>query len=213
MRAEPQPLILASASPRRLALLCELGLPFQVIVSNVAETWDVATPPHELANVLAERKARAVAASVGTGLVLGADTMVVLDDEFLGKPEHAPDASRMLRRLSGREHDVITGLVLVDAATGTLRSGAVTSTVRLRALSDDDIAAYVATGEPLDKAGAYAIQGIGSHLIAGLEGCFTNVVGLPLCETARLLTDAGLAIAANVALCRLPDGSPCPRLV
>jgi septum formation protein len=193
-------LILASGSPRRRALLATLGLPFSVVVSDVAEDLDPALTPAEQAVTLAERKARAVAAGIPRGLVLGADTIVVLDGEILGKPGDNADARRMLRRLSGRPHEVITGVALVDAATGASRSAAVTSTVHMRPLTDEAIVAYVATGEPRDKAGAYAIQGRGAALIDRHEGSFTNVVGLPLDEVAALLRDAGLSAASPIPL-------------
>ncbi|MGH2615205.1 MAG: Maf family protein [Thermomicrobiales bacterium] len=206
-------LVLASGSPRRCALLGEWGVRFDVVVSDVPETVDAGLSPARQAVALAERKAWAVASTVQNGLILGADTIVVLDNAILGKPAHDEDAVRMLGRLSGREHRVITGLALVDAASGVSRTSSVVSTVRLGALNDDEIERYVASGEPRDKAGAYAIQGLGAALIAGLDGCYTNVVGLPLCETASLLTAAGLVVSATPPVCRLPDGTPCPRLV
>jgi septum formation protein len=154
-----------------------------------------------------------VATRLEAGIVLGADTMVVLGGQVLGKPADDADAMRMLRHLSGREHRVVTGIAVVDARSGSVRSSSVTSTVRFRTLSDGEIGRYVATGEPRGKAGAYAIQGIGAGLISALEGCFTNVVGLPLCETARLLRAAGVTANSTWPGCRLPDGPPCPRSV
>ncbi len=209
----PDPLILASGSPRRVALLAELGVPFETVVSGAPETIDPSLRPEAQAVTLAERKARAVASQLEAGIVLGADTIVVLDAEVLGKPTDDADATRMLRRLSGREHRVVTGIAVVDARTGALRSSAVASAVRFRALSDGEIAGYIATGEPCGKAGAYAIQGLGAGLVSAREGCFTNVVGLPLCETARLLTAAGIIVSSTWPGCRLPDGAPCPRSV
>jgi septum formation protein len=206
-------LILASGSPRRNELLAQLGLPFQVVVSNQPESIIPGVIPAELAVRLAELKAKAVASSVDRALVLGADTIVVLDDDMLGKPLDDADAARMLRRLSDRDHQVITGVALVDAASGTVTSRATTSTVRFHQLTDEQIAAYVATGEPHDKAGAYAIQGLGDALISSLEGCFNNVVGLPLCAVSSLLTGAGLTIPASWPGCRLPDGTLCPNTV
>jgi septum formation protein len=206
-------LTLASGSPRRLALLAELGVPFQTVVSDVPETIDPRLDPEAQAIGLAERKAQVVASRLATGIVLGADTIVVLDGGLLGKPLDDADAMRMLRRLSGREHSVVTGIAVVDASTGSVNTSAVTSKVRFRALSEREIADYVATGEPHGKAGAYAIQGLGTGLVSAREGCFTNVVGLPLCETARLLRAAGIAVSATWAGCRLPDGAPCPRSV
>jgi septum formation protein len=143
--------------------------------------------------------------------VLGADTIVTIDGDLLGKPADDAEADRMLRRLSGREHSVVTGVALVDAETGSRQTSAVTSLVRFWALSDEEIAAYVASGEPRHKAGAYAIQGLGADLIAGLSGCYTNVVGLPLCEVARLLTHIGVTVPASWRGCRLPNGERCPR--
>jgi septum formation protein len=209
----PNPLILASGSPRRVVLLGELGVPFETVVSDAPETIDSRLGPAAQAVALAERKARVVASQRETGIVLGADTIVVLDGELLGKPVDEADATRMLRRLSGREHRVVTGIAVVDARTGWLRTSAVSSIVRFRTLGDEEIDGYVATGEPRGKAGAYAIQGLGSGLVSALEGCFTNVVGLPLCETARLLTAAGIIVSSTWPGCRLPDGAPCPRSV
>jgi septum formation protein len=206
-------LILASGSPRRRELLGRLGVPFRVVVSNVTEVADPALTPEEQTVALARRKARAVANRLDSGNVLGADTIVVLDGALLGKPRDAADAARMLRALSGQNHRVFTGMVLVDAGSGEERISAVSTTVRFRTLRDDEIAEYIASAEPHDKAGAYAIQGLGAELVAGFDGCFSNVVGLPLCETARVLQEAGLPIAAPAPVCRLPDSSPCPRLV
>ena len=207
------PLILASGSPRRHELLGHLGIPFQIIISDIAETIAPDLPPEEQAIALAEQKARAVASGIETGIVLGADTIVVLDGKLLGKPDNDADAIDMLRLLSGRDHRVVTGIAVIDAASGSLRSSAVSSVVRFRTLSDDDIRAYVATGEPRDKAGAYAIQGLGAELVSDLEGCFSNVVGLPLCETASLLSDAGLNVRVAWTGCRQPGGERCPRQV
>lgn len=206
-------LILASASSRRRALLARLGISFRIIVSEAPETLDASLDPETQAIALALKKARAVAARLNSGLVLGADTIVALDGEALGKPRDDADAARMLRALSGRDHVVVTGVVLVDAGSGEERASAASTTVRFRPLSDDDVARYVTSGEPRDKAGAYAIQGLGGALVAGFDGCFTNVVGLPLCEASRLLETTGVPLAAAAPVCRLPDGSPCPRLV
>jgi septum formation protein len=209
----PFPLILASGSPRRVALLGELGVPFQTVVSDVPETIDPRLSPEAQTVTLAERKARSVARQLERGIVLGADTIVVLDGEMLGKPVDEADATRMLRRLSGQKHRVVTGIAVADARTDSLRSSAVVSIVRFRTLSDEAIDRYVATGEPRGKAGAYAIQGLGAGLVSTLEGCFTNVVGLPLCETARVLIAAGVVVSSTWPGCRLPDGAPCPRSV
>lgn len=202
----PPRLALASASPRRRELLASLGLPFSVRVSDVTEELDPRLPPPEQALVLAARKARAIAGRGAQGFVLGADTMVVLDGEILGKPVDDDDARRMLHRLSGQPHEVVTGVVLLDAATGAARQHAVTSVVHMKPLRAAAIAAYVATGEPRDKAGAYAIQGLGGELVERFEGCFNNIVGLPLCAVAALLTDAGFAARADWPGCSHAEG-------
>jgi septum formation protein len=207
------PLVLASGSPRRVALLAEFGVPFQTVDSDAPETIDPRLDPESQAVEIAEQKARTVASQLAAGIVLGADTIVVLDGTLLGKPVDAADATSMLHRLSGREHLVVTGIVVVDAESGLLRASAVTSVVGFRALTESEIAQYVASGEPSGKAGAYAIQGLGAGLISNLEGCFSNVVGLPICETARLLSAAGVAINPTWPGCRLPDGRLCPRSV
>jgi septum formation protein len=145
-------------------------------------------------------KARAVARewTGGPAVVLGADTEVVLDGRYLGKPRDAADAARMLRELSGRTHEVVTGLAVVyalsgwDAPSGREETLAVTTRVTMIDAGAEEIAAYVATGEPLDKAGAYAVQGLGARLVARVDGCFTNVVGLPVETTRRLLNRWGL---------------------
>jgi len=138
-------------------------------------------------------KARAVAREWTTGpaVVLGADTEVILDGRYLGKPRDATDAARMLRTLSGRTHEVITGLALVESPRGREETASVTTRVTMVAAGDEDIAAYVATGEPLDKAGAYAVQGLGGRLVARVDGCLTNVIGLPVEATRRLLAAWG----------------------
>jgi len=164
------------------------------VPSDVDETLPPG-PPAETARRLALAKARAVAARLAAGIVLGADTIVVIDGEALGKPVDAADARRMLRRLRGREHEVITGIAVVQAPGGRTAAATVVSRVRMAEYDEAAIEAYVASGEPFDKAGAYAIQGRGGALVAGLEGSFTNVVGLPLEETARLLAGFGVAVS------------------
>ena len=148
---------------------------------------------------LALRKARAVAGRRRSGLVLGADTIVVVDGDALGKPAGPAEAVAMLRRLRGRTHEVMTGVAVVDARTGGATAETVISRVTMRAYSEAEIARYVATDEPLDKAGAYAIQGVGGALVAGVEGSRSNVVGLPLTATAALLRRFGTAVSAPPA--------------
>lgn len=180
-------MILASASPRRRELLRFICPEFAVVVSGVDETLDEAPSP-AAAVALALRKARAVARA-RRGVVVGADTLVVADGVALGKPGDAEEARAMLRRLSGRPHLVITGVAVIETG-GRERSAAVVSQVFMRALSDGEIDAYVASGEPADKAGGYAIQGLGGHLVAALLGSYTNVVGLPLPAVRQLLAGA-----------------------
>jgi len=191
-------LILASASPRRRELLRTLCPDFRVMPSDLEETL-AAGSPRAAAAGLALDKARAVAARNGEGVVLGADTIVVIDGQALGKPAGPDEARAMLRRLRGREHEVITGVAVVDARTGRSEATAVVSRVRMTEYGEAEIEAYVATDEPLDKAGAYAIQGRGGALVAGLEGSFSNVVGLPLEETARMLVAFGVPVSVPSA--------------
>ncbi|HLF49108.1 MAG TPA: Maf family protein [Methylomirabilota bacterium] len=180
-------LILASASPRRQELLARLGLAFTVRPSHIAEEHPPGDPAAGIVAV-ALAKARAVAREVTEpAFILGADTEVVLDGHLLGKPGDAADAGRMLKALRGRVHEVITGVALVEAPAGREETAAVTTRVKMAGYSDAEIEAYVATGEPLDKAGAYAVQGLGARLVAEVDGCFTNVVGLPVTTTRRLL--------------------------
>ena len=182
-------LILASASPRRAALLRQAGISYRVILSNVQEEEQPQIiDPGELAISLALRKALQVAGTLTEGLVLGADTLVCRGGEILGKPVDRDDARRMLRCLSGGRHSVITGLALVDVQAKKNESCFCETRVWMRALEDELIEAYVATGEPMDKAGAYAIQGKAAVFIEKIEGCYFNVVGLPLHQLSLLLS-------------------------
>ncbi|MBB3270725.1 septum formation inhibitor Maf [Pseudomonas monteilii] len=186
------PLYLASGSPRRRELLTQIGVPFSVVSAPVDET----PLPDESAPAYVERLARAKAAAglasvEGTAVVLGADTAVVLDGRILGKPESREDALAMLADLSGREHQVLTAVALTDGQR--VQSLCVTSQVRFRAISDDEAQRYWASGEPADKAGGYAIQGLGAVFVTGLSGSYSAVVGLPLSETADLLGQFGVA--------------------
>lgn len=187
MAVNPPHLILASESPRRRELLATLGLPFEVRPSGIPEEFPPGDP-REGVTALALAKARAVARTVAAGVVLGADTAVVLEGTIFGKPEDAGDARRMLRALRGRRHEVITGLGLVEAPSGRVETATVVTGVRMASYDDATIEAYLATGEPFDKAGAYAIQGWGGRLVEAVEGCYTNVVGLPVTTTRGLLT-------------------------
>lgn len=187
-----EPLILASASPRRRELLSQAGIPFTVRPGNVDEDLSqLEGGPADKAKQLAYRKAAEIAGGTREGLVLGADTIVVVDDVIFGKPADEADAFRMLRELSGREHSVITGLALIDPASGRGRTGHEETRVRFASLSDSDINAYIRTGEPFDKAGAYALQGRGALLVEGIEGCYSNVVGLPIMRLRKMLAEFG----------------------
>ena len=179
--------ILASGSPRRRELLRQLGLSFTVIPSTLEETNQCGMEPRRHATHYAREKAKEVAHRYPQQWVLAADTIVVVDEEILGKPLNVKEATAMLSRLSGRSHHVITGVCLLHAQFGVEESQAVETEVFMRRLSTADIEGYIATGEPMDKAGAYGIQGIGGCLVQRIEGSYSNVVGLPLCETVELL--------------------------
>jgi septum formation protein len=189
-------LILASSSPRRQELLREIGISFQVHAANINEDQIAGETPIAYALRLAQEKAQAVAAHYPQSYVLGADTIVVVDDEILGKPRDRRDAARMLRLLSGRGHEVITAVTLVTPCTvapGTLaETRASTTKVYFREIAEDEIQRYVAGGEPMDKAGAYAIQGGASRWADRIEGEFSNVVGLPLSLVTDMFITAGL---------------------
>ncbi len=223
-------LILASGSPRRRQLLACLGLPFRVVVPDVDEEVPPATgvTPEQTGEALAIVKALSVAQREGGNLVLAADTLVVDGETVLGKPRDAAEATAMLRRLRDREHRVITGLALVDARRPAFRNtapppeggsidaaravlvGHVVTAVRMRAYRDDEIEAYVARGEPFDKAGAYAIQDEAFRPVASFDGCYCNVVGLPLRAAIRLLRQGGLDITQQ-HLAGLPkECAKCP---
>jgi septum formation protein len=181
-------LVLASASPRRRELLAQAGFTFDVISADVPEVRKPGEDPIRFVTRLAREKAEAVLATHAVTpdtMILGADTIVLVDDEVLGKPRDAADAARMLRLLSGQTHQVITGVCL---AKGRERQRAAEVTfVRFATLSDDEIAEYVATGEPLDKAGAYAIQGRAGRWVPRIHGCYFNVVGLPLALVSSMI--------------------------
>lgn len=186
-------LVLASASPRRCALLQQIGVTFSVERSQVTEQVNPILPPEELVKQLALQKATDVASRHNEGLVLGADTIVVNQNRVLGKPKDEAAAVRMLRGLSGHWHQVITAVAVVDASGRKEPWVAIEKTeVRFRTLSEAEIAAYVATGESMDKAGAYGIQGYGALLVEQIRGCYSNVVGLPLQKVAEGLRNWGM---------------------
>lgn len=185
-------LVLASASPRRRELLARLGVPFEVIPSDAEEIVPEGAAPEAVAVELALLKARAVAADHPGRVVIGADTVVAIDGRILGKPRDDADAAAMLRLLRGRWHAVSTGVAVVRGHTE--HQDVVTAAVRMRDYTDDDIARYIATGEPHDKAGAYAVQGLGGALVAEVRGSELTVVGLPLRRLAELLVACGVCL-------------------
>lgn len=187
-------LILASASPRRRMLLTQIGMDFTVLPADVNEDPAGISDPSELCRRLAEAKARAVGTALNEGVVLGADTIVVLGGRILGKPADREDAVRMLFSLAGRQHRVYTGVALVDAASGKELVDHEVTSVWIRELTRRQIEAYADSGEPMDKAGSYAIQGLGSVLVERIEGCFFNVVGLPVPKLVRMLDEFGISV-------------------
>lgn len=197
METHPKPIILASGSPRRQELLAGLGLNFEVEVSSIDETITANLPPHEMVEILARRKAAAVAKHRKHGLVLGSDTLVVLEEEQLGKPKDEEEAFLMLQRLQGKTHLVYTGVALVDVETERWQVGHQATKVTMAPLSAEEIRQYIASKEPLDKAGAYGIQGLGATFIERIEGDYFTVVGLPLRLTAQFLKTFGVDVLEN----------------
>jgi septum formation protein len=197
-----QRLILASASPRRRELLRLLGLPFAILAARVDETVQDGESPEELVWRLSRAKAESVAATQPHGLILAADTIVVRPGEktwLLGKPTDATEAEAMLRALRDRAHKVYSGVALLNPVTGHVEQSVAQSTVWMRAYSDDELQAYVQSGDPLDKAGAYAIQHAGFRPVARVEGCWASVMGLPLCHVTRLLHRLDITPPTDVA--------------
>jgi septum formation protein len=189
----PRRLILASASAGRGELLRRTGIAFEVIPSDCDEATN-AIDPVEHVKELALRKAQFVAERVEGAIVIGADTVVVLDGEILGKPLGANGAREMLARLAGRTHRLLTGLAVVDSTDNSIHSDIEETLVHMRPLSTAEIDAYVASREPLDKSGSYELQGLGATIIDRIEGDFSNVVGLPMAHLARALTKFGVTL-------------------
>jgi septum formation protein len=189
-------LILASRSPRRRELLAQIGVPARVLTAGVDETPRPGEAPRDYVARVALAKARAVRALAHDGPVLAADTAVICDDHILGKPRDSADAARMLALLSDREHRVLSAVALLGRREHRALSE---SRVRFRAIAPEEASAYWATGEPIDKAGGYALQGIGALFVSRLEGSWSGVVGLPLYETAQLLAAEGIAVLAAPA--------------
>ena len=174
-------IVLASSSQRRRILLKQIGLTFDVVESNIAEVFDEQKSVQENVQQLAYQKAESVASSIENAIVIGADTVVVLDRKVLGKPKDANDARRMLMNLSGKTHEVYTGFCLLDRPTNKTVSDVEITKVKFRLLGDKEIDDYIKSGSPMDKAGAYGIQDdYGAVFVERIEGCFYNVVGFPL---------------------------------
>ncbi len=210
---ESKRLLLASQSPRRRELLALLGLPFEVTVADVAEDPLADESPAAAAVRLSQAKARA-ASSRGMhpdALIIGCDTIVALDGALLGKPRDAAEALSVLRRLRGRSHTVFSAVTLLEPVAGRTSSDLAETWLAMRAYTDAEVAAYVASGDPLDKAGAYAIQHPGFHPVAELHGCYANVMGLPLCHLTRSLRAWNIEPPHDVpAACQAHTGRRCP---
>jgi septum formation protein len=186
--------VLASASPARAALLRQIGLRFEVMPSRIREDDIASESPVDKVISLSRAKAQHVTRYFTDRVIIAADTVVVHDDVILGKPENEDAAGDMLRLLSGSWHQVVTGLTVVDASTGASASCHDATQVRMRQLTPEAISAYVRSGEPLGKAGAYAIQGSGGIFIESIKGCYFNVVGLPLAKLVNIFYDIGINI-------------------
>lgn len=192
-----QRIILASGSPRRKELLSQLiGDSFEVIVSSYEEPEIEDMDPESLVLHHAVQKAHDVAGKLHEGVIISADTMVLCEGKLLGKPDSDLQASRMLEQISGRKVQVITGLVLIDVNSGKELKDTVLTVVSIKQLSTDEIASYVASGEPIDKAGAFAIQGKGAAIVERIEGDYFNVVGLPLFALSGMLKQIGINVLA-----------------
>ncbi len=190
---EPSLLVLASASPRRKELLASLGINVQVVPSQAEETLLANESPRQHVIRLSREKALEVARRKGVAgrWFLGSDTVVLCDETILGKPADAAEAAAMLRSLSGRSHQVLSGYAIYDRSNDKIESEAITTKVWFKKLTDREIAGYIASGEPFGKAGSYAIQGMGAFMIPAIEGSYSNVVGLPLCEVVATLERLG----------------------
>jgi septum formation protein len=187
-------IILASGSPRRRELLEKLGLKFEVDPAEYVETMKSGMKPEEIARYLSLQKAQAVAKKYPDAIIIAADTFGLISGEIIGKPHNEAEARNILRKLSGRTHRVITGFTIIDTTAGKAVSRSVETAVHFRALTEEEIDAYVDTGETLDKAGAYGIQGLGAVLVDRIEGDFYNVIGLPLSALVKALKDFGIDV-------------------
>jgi septum formation protein len=188
-------LVLASSSPRRQELIRTLGIPYRIAVSDADETVELGLSPAEIVETLSLRKALVVWPQCQfSEIVIGSDTIVVVDNEVLGKPKDAQDAAVMLERLQGRTHEVYSGVACIDAEDGRRHVSHRVTKVKMKPLQNEQIQRYIATGEPMDKAGSYGIQGLGATIVEGIEGDYFNVVGLPLSLLSELLTNFGVHV-------------------
>ena len=187
-------IILASASPRRKELLEKIGLKFEVDASDCAEEIDPALEPDELVHRISLAKAKSVTSRHKDTIIIAADTIGVIGKKLLGKPHTADEARKMLAQISGKSHEVITGFTVLDTASNKVFSGTVNTKVYIKKLTGQEIAAYVRTGEPLDKAGAYGIQGLGAVIVEKIEGDYYNVMGLPLNALTNALKEFGVNV-------------------
>ena len=205
-------LLLASNSPRRRELITLIGWPFSAQPADVDESPLAGEAPQDYVLRLAVEKARAAAvAATSDDIIIAADTTVALDGQILGKPADAMQARQMLRQLRGREHQVFTGLAVLQMPDNKLLADYCTTDVPMRAYGDDEIETYIASGDPMDKAGAYAIQHAGFHPVGGLRGCYANVMGLPLCHLVRAFRRLTMQLAADVpAACQQALQYQCP---
>jgi septum formation protein len=186
-------LVLASGSPRRQEILRQLGLEFDVMISRSNETLPEGFPPEKAAMELALQKTRDVMLRIGyPAVIIGADTIVVMEGKVMGKPVNARQAFEMISALSGKQHAVITGIAVADSTTGEERAGYQSTLVRMKEIPPGRIKKYIATGEPFDKAGAYAVQGKASVFIDSIDGCYFNVVGLPVGKLDDMLRSMGV---------------------
>lgn len=188
-------IILASGSPRRKELLKSMGLDFKVIVSEVEENIENEPFSTELIQNLAEEKASDVASKINfPAIIIGSDTVVVINNKILGKPKDKEDAFIMLKMLSGNTHQVISAIAVIDKETGKVLKDSVVSDVTFKQLSDEEINSYIATGEPMDKAGAYAIQGFAGMFVKSINGCYSNIVGISVFKLAEMLKEIGVKL-------------------
>jgi septum formation protein len=190
-------IILASTSPRRKMLLEQIGLTFEQVASDYEEDMTLDMPPTELVKFLSKGKGDAVAKNFEDALVIAADTIVEFDGEIFGKPHTPENSFEMLSRLNGTTHSIITGMTIIDTGSGRVESKAVTTEVDFRQLTEDEIQAYVDSGEPLDKAGAYGIQSLGVILIKEIRGDYSNIVGLPLTPLVEMLKSFGVDVLST----------------